>query len=140
MPHNPPQRLQMWLTRWNTHNHHSNSAHYRLFITNTITYMKLTNHKKSNYYNLPDGTTIRGTITLTDIELQKSLDYLYKQYKKALTNNDTYTRDELLKINEYDKKGVPQILFSIGVHATKLLAKHYKLTTYKDQNYALYIK
>jgi hypothetical protein len=97
--------------------------------------MKLINHTKNNFYHLPDGTTIHGTITMTQQEWQKSYLWLWGQYQKAKLNIETYQRDSLSSL-----KNEQGSLFSIGVMATFLLVKHNKLPNHKDQNYAIKIK
>jgi hypothetical protein len=96
--------------------------------------MNIKNHKKDNGYNLKDGSYMRGTITMTSKEWQKAYLWLWGQYQKAIKDIDTYKRDSLASL----KKDSGQV-FSIGITATSLLAKRYKLSNYKNQNYAIKI-
>ena len=96
--------------------------------------MKLVNHKEKNRYNLEDGTSIKGTIYMSQKEWTKSYLWLRSQYQKAIKDIETYKRDSLSSLKK--DKG---LLFSIGVLATSLLAKKYQLKGYKDQNYGIKI-
>ena len=95
--------------------------------------MKLLNHNANNTYDI-NTFTMRGTITMTPAEWQKSYLWLWGQYQKAIKNVETYKQDSLASLKK--DKG---LLFSIGVLATQLLAKKHKLKNYKNQNYGVKI-
>jgi len=95
--------------------------------------MKLINHNQNNTYEI-ETYIMRGTIEMSPKEWENSYLYLSEQYKKAVKNTETYTRDSLSSLKK--DKG---LLFSVGVLATKLLAIKYKLKNYKDQNYGIKI-
>ena len=95
--------------------------------------MKLKNHNKNNTYEI-DSYVMRGTIEMSPSEWQKSYLYLWEQYKKAIKSIDTYKRDSLSSL-----KKDTGLLFSVGILATQLIVKKYKLKNYKDQNYGIQI-
>lgn len=95
--------------------------------------MKVINHQKNNFYDL-DTYIMRGTIEMTPKEWTKAYLWLWGQYQKAIKDIATYERDSLSSLKREQGK-----IFSIGVCATKLLFKRFKLKNYKDQNYAIKI-
>jgi len=96
--------------------------------------MKLTNHNNNNAYEVDDAI-MRGTIEMTAKEWTKTYLWLWEQYQKAITDIDTYKRDNLSSLKNETGR-----IFCLGITATKLIAKKYKLNNYKDQNYAIKIK
>lgn len=95
--------------------------------------MKLINHNKNNTYDI-ETYVMRGTIQMTSKEWKKSYLWLWGQYQKAIKDIETYKRDGLSSLKS--DKG---LLFNIGVVATSLLVKKYKLNNYKNQNYGIEI-
>jgi len=98
--------------------------------------MKLTNHFESGIYDI-NTYVMRGTIHMTTSEFNKAIKFLKKRYLKAKQNCDTYVRDSLYSV--YSKEINTNRPFSVGVCATQLLAKEYKLNSYKNQNYGIRI-
>lgn len=98
--------------------------------------MKLTNHTKKGSYNLSDGTYIQGTIKMTIPEyINLVCPFLARNLKHT---QDTYARDCLMTCDFEAHKH--HTLFSLGIFATKLIATHFGLKNYKDQNYAILVK
>ena len=93
--------------------------------------MKLTNHNKNNSYTI-DTYVMRGTIEMTPQEWTRAYLWLWDQYQKAVKDIETYKRDSLSSLKRENGR-----LFSIGVLATRLIAKKYGLQNYKDQNYGI---
>lgn len=98
--------------------------------------MRAINHNRDNYYWDRDGTTIHGTIYMNWNEYGQAEKMLTREYKKAIKNIDTYTRDNLHYVRFIDDNG----LVNMGVTATRLIFKHFKLPRYKDQNYMVIVK
>jgi len=97
--------------------------------------MKLKNRHQNNFFEV-DTYIMRGTIEMTAKEWQKSYLWLWGQYQKAIKDIETYKRDSLSSLKKEQGK-----VFCIGVLATSLLAKKYKLVRYnKGINYAIIIK
>jgi hypothetical protein len=102
--------------------------------------MKTINHNYNNSYTLPnESTIIRGTIYMTEDELQKAFIYLTKEYEKAKIKGNTAIRDGLssLKNKKYTHQNINH--FCLGITATQLLFKKHNLPRYKQQNYAIKI-
>ena len=106
--------------------------------------MKVINHNKGNYTYIHDCVCY-GTIEMSLKEFIKAYDYLYTRYKKAKTYTETYTRDSLYNLFNTHKireaivnKSLDNIC--LGVCATEILFKKYKLPRYKKQNYLIVIK
>lgn len=99
--------------------------------------MKLTNHRKNNYGNDVYGNVIAGTITMSQQEYADVYQYLSTVYGKAKRENNTYCRDSLAHLFSTDFLVSTRNIFSVGVMATKLIALHYHLPKYKDQNYII---
>ena len=95
--------------------------------------MKLKNRQKDNFFEVDDAI-MRGTIEMTAKEWQKSYLWLWGQYQKAVKDIETYKRDSLSSLKKEQGR-----IFCIGVEATRLLVKKYKLKNYKDVNYAIII-
>lgn len=96
--------------------------------------MKLTNHQKNNFYDV-DTSVMRGTISMTPNEYKKVYAYLCDQYQKAVKSIDTYKRDNLSSLKKETNK-----LFCLGVVATALIAKKWKLKRYNNGiNYGIKI-
>lgn len=95
--------------------------------------MKITNHNPNNTYDI-DTYVMRGTIEMTPQEWREAYSFLQKKYKQAAQKTDTYPRDSLASIRKNSG-----LLFSVGVPATQLLFKKYKLKNYKNQNYGIKI-
>ena len=105
--------------------------------------MNITNHKKDNSYTcIGDSSIMRGTITMTAKEYAKAIMYLQNEYSKAQKDCNTAIRDGLLRAMATHRDSYMQYMkvFSLGVTATQLLFKKYKLPNYKEQNYAIKIK
>lgn len=92
-----------------------------------------------------------GTIFMTPKEYQKVLTFLKARYIKAKEKGETYIRDSLSHYfsGTYgDKDTTPKkdcILSThnsicLGVCATELIFKKYKLPRYKRQNYQIIVK
>lgn len=98
----------------------------------------LKNYNKQNHFNLSDGTYIKGVIKMDYQDFCKVYEFLRREYKKAVKKIDTYKRDSLAKaidVKNFDRYKP----FSVGITATKLIAKKFNLDRYKDQNYAIII-
>lgn len=96
--------------------------------------MQLKNRQKNNFFYVDDAV-MRGTIEMTSQEWQKCYLWLWGQYQKAIKDIETYKRDSLASLKK-DKGRI----FCIGVLATQLIVKKYKLKNYRDVNYAIIIK
>ena len=103
--------------------------------------MKITNHKKGNFYYV-DDSVMYGTIEMTQDELLKAHKYLLAKLEVAIYEQETYIRD-YIHINQVNEK-IDNILsgktksVSIGVVATQLIFKLFDMTDkYKRQNYAI---
>lgn len=97
--------------------------------------MKVTNYQKDNYQYIGD-CVVRGSIKMTMQEFFEAEKYLKKEYQKAVKNNNTYIRDEL----KYTKLLPENKRVVMGVTATELVFKRYKLPRYKQQNYVWEVK
>jgi HPt (histidine-containing phosphotransfer) domain-containing protein len=99
--------------------------------------MDIVNHNKNNHYDI-NTYVMSGTITMTLKEYKRVYAFLMDKREKAIENNKTYARDSLenVKHHQHKEKGN---LFSLGVYATQLLCKKYKLNNYKNQNYGIKI-
>ena len=105
--------------------------------------MKATNHHKDNYTfdDSNDGSVMNGTIYMTTKEYHKVLEYLRKAYTNAKAKNNTYIRDGLSHVFNWTLvKRLNLKRICLGVTATELIFKHYKLPRYKRQNYVIEIK
>jgi hypothetical protein len=104
--------------------------------------MDIVNHQKRGYYWLDDGTTIHGTITISESESHKITAYLQKEKQRAINECDTFIRDNI-STPRYTKN---KKYFSLGVCATQLVLKKFdslftpRSFRYKAQNYAFTIK
>lgn len=92
--------------------------------------MKVTNYQIDNYRYIGD-VVVRGSIKMTFDEFIEIEKYLKDKYQKALKDGDTYIRDEL----KYTKLLPDNGKVVMGVTATELVFKKYKLPRYKKQNY-----
>lgn len=103
--------------------------------------MQLKNHYEKNEYNLEDGTRIKGTIVMSFEEYKKVILFIEKEYQKAVKKIDTYKRDSLGVSLAKEKKRMKTLgrYVCLGIEATKLIVKKYKLEKYKGQNYAVLI-
>lgn len=97
--------------------------------------MRVTNYHRNNYRYIGD-TVVRGSIKMTFEEFLEAEKYLKKEYQKAEKNNDTYIRDNL----HYTKLLPDNGKVVMGVTATELVFKRYKLPRYKQQNYVWEVK
>jgi hypothetical protein len=97
--------------------------------------MKLTNHHKENSYT-HNTYVMRGTIEMTREEYANAFQWLCRMYEKAVKECNTYVRDGLSSLLLQKDT---QIFFSLGVTATKMIAKKYGLKNYKDVNYCIRI-
>lgn len=104
--------------------------------------MKATNHHKDNYTydDTSSGSVMNGTIKMTRKEYKDAIAFLKNEYKKAKQYNYTATRDGLMHtidwvLNRYgDKRRI-----CLGVTATELIFRRYRLPNYKRQNYVIEI-
>lgn len=100
--------------------------------------MKIINHQKGNFSYCGESV-MYGTIIMSQKEFCDVVGYLKQQYRYAKKHIKTYVRDSLYHTITYTltKKENPVCL---GVCATELLFKKYKLPRYKKQNYQIVIK
>ena len=84
--------------------------------------MKIINHNKNNATYGKDGTVYRGTIAMTRLELEKAIDYLKQEYKRAMKRTDTYKRDTLAFIARLKEIND---LESLGVTGSCLVVTHF---------------
>lgn len=105
--------------------------------------MKVTNHQQGNYtfVSREDSNVMYGTIEMSRKEFTEAITYLGRV--KGATKN-TYVRDSLGHLFSYTlpsfSKRYPSNRISLGVCATDLVFKKYKLSRYKRQNYVVVIK
>ncbi|MFA5652255.1 MAG: hypothetical protein WC933_02730 [Candidatus Paceibacterota bacterium] len=97
--------------------------------------MKIVNYHKDNYSYDNEGYVIHGAIIMDKVEFTDVCYYLKREKQTATEKIDTYIRDSL-KLCDIDTK-TP---YTCGVTASKLIAEHYGLRNYKDQNYWIIIK
>ncbi len=102
--------------------------------------MKLVNHHKDNYTfdDSNDGSVMNGTIYVTESEYADIVRRIKASYRVAVKSSTTYRRDSLAHVINWtfrnhgnDKR------LCLGVTATELIAKWYKLPNYKKQNYVI---
>jgi hypothetical protein len=113
--------------------------------------MKIQNHNAGNYFftSQGDSSVMYGTITMTQAEYNDAIKYLQGVYKRT---KNTYIRDSLAHVFNWTlkKRGDYHMEFfrqnssgesvSLGVCATELLFKRYKLPRYKRQNYRIVVR
>jgi ligand-binding SRPBCC domain-containing protein len=99
--------------------------------------MKLKNRQNNNYFEF-DDCIMRGEIEMTPDEWKEAYAFLDNEYRKALKDYVTYTKDSLY--SGFVARNLEGTELSIGVTATKLLVDKYKLKNYKDGNYLIVIK
>lgn len=104
--------------------------------------MKVINHQKGNYtfVSPSDSSVMYGTITMSAREWRSAVVYLKSRYTLAKRYTNTYVRDGLSHVFNWTLKHYPQDgRVCLGVTATELLFKKYKLPRYKRQNYVIVI-
>ena len=97
--------------------------------------MRVTNYHRNNYRYI-DDCIVRGSIKMTFEEFLEAEKYLKKEYQKAVKDCNTYIRDNLCYTKLLPEHGN----VVMGVTATELVFKRYKLPRYKQQNYVWEIK
>ncbi|MBP9771430.1 MAG: hypothetical protein KBD16_00685 [Candidatus Pacebacteria bacterium] len=102
--------------------------------------MKLINHHKGNFTfdDSHNGSVMYGTIYVTESEFADIVKRIKRSYRDAVRSCSTHRRDALshviswtLRNHGNDKR------LCLGVTATALIAKWYKLPRYKHQNYVI---
>jgi len=106
--------------------------------------MILKNFQNKNYFNLHDGTSIRGSITMSNYQYSNVKNMIGREKEKATLRCNTYIRDSLSNINNrLDKKvggSISTDMYSVGVVATTLIVDRYSIKGYKNQNYILVVE
>lgn len=106
--------------------------------------MRVTNHNKGNFhYCGTDSSVMYGSIFMASREWKTVKAWLWERYKVARDNDQTYQRDSLHNVVEWDFMRNDQKInepFCIGVEATRLMFEAFGLPHYKKQNYSITIK
>lgn len=101
--------------------------------------MKVTNHQKGNFSYL-DSSVMYGTIEMSHKEWVESVKYLRRVYANAKRNRNTYKRDSLSQLFNWNlPKHAQDQYICLGICATELLFKRFNLPRYKRQNYQIHL-
>lgn len=106
--------------------------------------MQLKNHNKENHYTINnDSSVMRGTIEMNRKEYARAIIFIQNEYAKATKKINTAIRDGLATALIHHREDYMAPIGSnfvcLGVTATALIAKRYKLSNYKNVNYAIKI-